>query len=82
MNKALTFARARLAYWGTRLGILAALLAGYIAANGAQVEKAVDSIVPEQWRPIASLLVGIATFLIVHAAQTKDAQKVAGQWQR
>lgn len=82
MNRALDFVRRRLTYWGTRLGLAAALLAGYVAGNGAAVEKALNSVVPEPYRPIASLLVGIATFVIVHSAQTSDANKVAGQWQR
>jgi hypothetical protein len=82
MNKILTFARARLAYWGTRLGIVAALIAGYVASNGGAVEKAINSFVPEPYRPISSMVVGIVVFLLIHSAQTSDANKVAGQWQR
>lgn len=82
MNRLADYARSRLQYWGTRLGLLAGLVAGYLSTNGAQVEKAINSIVPEPYRPLASIAVGIATVLIINGVQHNDVKKVAGQWQR
>lgn len=80
--KLLAWLRPRLEYWGARLGVLAAAIAGYLATNGSAVEKAIDGFVPEQYRPVAGVLVGLISFLIINATSTLDARKVAGQWQR
>jgi ABC-type nitrate/sulfonate/bicarbonate transport system permease component len=77
MNVILARVRARLAYLGTQLGIAAALIAGYLASNGAAVERAINSVVPETYRPIASLAVGVLTYLLVHAASNSDVKKAA-----
>lgn len=76
MNKLVALVHARLDLWGTRLNVLASLLVAYMAANGAVVEKAVDSIVAEPYRPIASVAVGIFTYLIVNGVAKSDAKKI------
>lgn len=78
MNKVYALVRDRLAFWGTRLGILAALVAGYLATNGAAVQSAVNSIVPARYQAIASIAVGLLTYLLVHVASNSDVKKAAG----
>lgn len=76
MNKIVDLVRARLDFWGTRLNILAALLVAYMASNGAVIEKAVNSIVPARYQPIASVVIGILCYLIVNGAAKSDAKKI------
>jgi hypothetical protein len=45
-------------------------------ANGATIEKAINSVVPEAWRPIASLAVGVLCYLVVNGAAKSDAKKL------
>jgi lysozyme len=77
MNKIVDLVRARLDFWGTRLNILAALLVAYMASNGAVIEKAVNSVVPAQYRPIASVVIGILCYLIVNGAPSPTRRRSA-----
>jgi hypothetical protein len=76
MNKIVNLVHARLDLWGTRLNIVAGLVVAYMAANGATIEKAINSVVPEAWRPIASLAVGVLCYLVVNGAAKSDAKKL------
>lgn len=76
MNKVLTLVHARLDLWGTRLNVLASLLVAYMAANGAVIEKAVNSVVAEPYRPLASVAIGALTYLIVNGVAKSDAKKI------
>lgn len=74
------FARVRseFGFWGTRLNVLAMLGATYVASNGHAVENAINSVVPEKWRPLAILGIGMGAFLTVNAAAQSDRKKAAG----
>lgn len=78
MNRIVTLVHARLDLWGTRLNVLASLAVAYMVANGAAVEKAVNSVVPAAYQPIASVAVGLLAYLLVNGAAKSDAKKLAG----
>lgn len=76
MNRIVALVHARLDLWGTRLNVLAALAVAYMAANGATIEKAVNSVVPAQYQSIASVAIGLLCYLIVNGAAKSDAKKI------
>lgn len=70
--------RAELGYWGTRLNIIAAGAAAYVAANGGQVQATIDSLVGQKWRAPALGLISLVSFLIVNEAALSDRKKASG----
>lgn len=50
-------------YWSVRLAILAALVAAWLVNDPTVLPRLVDAL-PEDWRPVASILVGFATFAL------------------
>lgn len=47
--------------WSVRLAALAGIVAGYFAAYPGELQKLVG-MVPEAYRPVASLLIGVFVF--------------------
>jgi hypothetical protein len=76
MNKIVALVHARLDLWGTRLNMAASLLVAYMAANGAAIEKAVNSVVPSRIARSPQVAIGILTYLIVNGAAKSDAKKI------
>jgi hypothetical protein len=77
MTKLKQAATVKVRLFGTQLNMVAALVVAYMAANGAAIEQAVNSIVPEPYQPLASVLVGLASFLLVNAASNSDLRRTA-----
>lgn len=77
MNALLEKIRARLRFWGARLNALAALLIAAIVANPGQLEAAIGAMIPATYRPVAGLIAGALTFVIVNIASNSDAKKIA-----
>ena len=50
-------------WWSVRLAAVAGLIAGYLTANPTALSGLV-TYVPEDWRPLASLLVGLLVFAV------------------
>jgi hypothetical protein len=50
-------------YWSVRLGAIVALFVGWIVDNPSVVPQIVNSL-PQNWRPIASILAGFVTFCL------------------
>jgi hypothetical protein len=47
--------------WSIRLAMIAGLIGGYFAAYPAELQKLV-ALVPEQYRPLASIVAGLLIF--------------------
>lgn len=63
MKRLLTELRTLQRYWSVRLAALAALLAAWLVSDPTVLPRLVDTL-PEAWRPVASILVGFATFAL------------------
>jgi len=50
-------------YWSVRLCAIVALIVGWIVDNPSVVPQIVDAL-PQDWRPIASILAGFTTFAL------------------
>lgn len=74
---AAAWVRGQAHYWGARLNAIQAVLVAAIVANAVDLKVAIAAVVPEQYRPIAGLIAGVVSFLIVQAASKSDAKKVA-----
>ncbi|SMD05630.1 hypothetical protein [Novosphingobium sp. B1] len=47
--------------WSVRLAAIAGIVAGYFAAYPSELQKLVE-MVPEAYRPVASILIGVFVF--------------------
>lgn len=62
-------------YYSVRLAALAGLIAAYLAANPDQAQAVIDSV-PEAFRPLASIALGLFVFgLATGARLVKQAPK-------
>ncbi len=50
-------------WWSVRLAALAGIVAGYFTAYPAQLQGLL-AYVPERWRPVASIAVGLVVFAL------------------
>lgn len=64
-------------FWSVRLAMVAAAVAGYFTAYPGELAKLVD-MVPEQWRPLASIAVGVLVFSAATGARVIK-QKAPGE---
>jgi fructose-specific phosphotransferase system IIC component len=60
--------------WSIRLAMIAGVVGGYFAAYPAELQKLV-SMVPEEWRPLASIVVGILIFSTATGARLVQQKK-------
>lgn len=64
-------------FWSVRLAVLAGAAAGWITANPQTVGQLV-AYVPEQYRPIASVLIGILVATVPTLARMMKQPKLEG----
>ena len=77
MRKIYERIRADLRYWGGRLNAAQAVIVAAIVANAGKLEPAIAALVPDAYRPVAGLVAGVIAYLVVQAASSSDAKKVA-----
>lgn len=63
MKRILAELRTLQRYWSVRLAALAAVIAAWLVSDPTVLPRLVDTL-PEAWRPVASILVGFATFFL------------------
>lgn len=61
--------------WSIRLAMIAGLVGGYFAAYPGELQRLV-ALVPEEWRPLASIIAGLLIFSTATGARLVKQGKV------